>query len=467
MSLRIRLALALALLVAASVVAVTATNYLQTSDRLRDDVDAQLRSDSRPLLPAADPDGVILTQLCLELAAQEGAIQGYAASVSDALNTSLQCIDAGGTVTGHTGSVNLPVTGADRRLEPSKPVLNTRRFRGDEYRTVTIPGVDGGTVRIIRSLGPTEATLASIRNRSALIGLGVILFAALMGWLIAQRTTRPMERLTSAAEDVAVTGRLDHPVPSDAHGEVGRLARAFTTMLRALDQSHAQQQRLVQDASHELRTPLTSLRTNLDTLRRHAELDPAVRERVLADLDSELRELGDLATELVQLTVDAHPSEPELPISLDELVLRVATRTARRTGRDIRVDSSPTTVTARPEALTRAIGNLLDNACKFSPEGTPIEVEVRAGCIEVRDHGPGIDIHDLPFVFDRFFRAVDARGLPGSGLGLSIARTIVEGSGGRIYAENDPGGGARISIVLPTTEEAAAETPLPSRAHTS
>jgi two-component system sensor histidine kinase MprB len=284
---------------------------------------------------------------------------------------------------------------------------------------------------------------------------------------VAQRSTRPIRRLTSASEDIAETGQLEHPVPSDGQGEVGRLAQAFATMLHALDESQSRQQRLVQDASHELRTPLTSLRTNLDTLRKHPELDPEMRERILADLDSELKELGDLATELVLLTVDTHPSEPEVPLQLDELVERLADRTRRRTGREIRVDASPTSVMARPEALTRAIGNLFDNAVKFSPEGSSIDVAVRAGSVEVRDHGPGIDPKDLPYVFDRFFRSIDARGLPGSGLGLAIARTIVESSGGRIYAENDPDGGARISMVLPTVDTAEADAPVPSRASSS
>jgi len=284
-----------------------------------------------------------------------------------------------------------------------------------------------------------------------LIGLGVIALAALGGWVIASRTARPIVRLTSAAEDVATSGRLDHPVPTNRRGEVGRLARAFASMLHALDQSTAQQQRLVQDASHELRTPLTSLRTNLDTLRRHAELDPEVRDRVLADLDSELQELGDLANELVQLTVDARSTEHEEPVQLDRLARAAVERASRRSGREIRVTAAPTTVIARPAALARAVGNLLDNAAKFSPDDTPIEVKVSSGCIEVRDHGPGIDPSDLPFVFDRFYRAVDARNLPGSGLGLSIARAGIDASGGRVYAENDPGGGAKFTVVLPTT----------------
>lgn len=453
MSLRLRFALALALLAATSVVAVATTNYLQTSDRLHEELDAQLRSDARPLLPESDPEGLLVAQVCTALATNEGGpLSGYVARVSDQLRNSLQCISADGTVVGRTGSVNLPVDAADLRGR-SFPNLRTEKFRGERYRTIIIPGPEDGTVRITRSLAGTEDVLASIRERSVFIGLGVIALAALGGWLIARRTSRPIIRLTAAAEEVAATGRLDHPVPPSGSGEVGRLARAFKSMLRALEESHAQQQRLVQDASHELRTPITSLRTNIDTLRRHAGLEPAMRERVLADLDSELHELGSLTNELVHLTIDAHSDEPEVSVALHELVERVATRASHRSGREIVVQASPTSVTGRPDALSRAISNLLDNATKFSPEGSKIEVAVHAGCVEVRDHGPGIDPHDLPFVFDRFFRSVDARGLPGSGLGLSIAQAVVEASGGRIYAENVPDGGAKLTIVLPTTDE--------------
>ena len=274
-------------------------------------------------------------------------MSGYAARVSAQLGNSLQCIDGDGNVTGRTGKVNLPVTAADQRGSRAEPVLVTRHHRGESYRTITIPGSGDGIVRITRSLARTNDLLASIRERSVLIGLGVMALAALCGWLIASRTARPIVRLTAAAEEVATTGRLDHPVPATGRGEVGRLTRAFTSMLHALRQSSAQQQRLVQDASHELRTPLTSLRTNLDTLRRHTELDPELRERVMADLDSELQELGALANELVQLTVDTRSAEPEAPVQLDRLAKIAAERAIRRSGRTVTVTATPTTVIAR------------------------------------------------------------------------------------------------------------------------
>jgi two-component system sensor histidine kinase MprB len=268
---------------------------------------------------------------------------------------------------------------------------------------------------------------------------------------------RPVERLTTVAERVAATGELAAPVSSKRRDEVGRLARAFSSMLTALNESRNQQQRLVEDASHELRTPLTSLRTNIDTLRRHEDLDPEMRARILEGLDTEMRALGALTDELVELTVGARADEPAEALDLEQLVERAAHLVGQRSGRTIDVDATPSTVVARPAALLRAVVNMLDNAVKFSPPATPIEVVTSDGRVEVRDHGPGIDADDLPFVFDRFYRAVGARSLPGSGLGLSIVRTVAEESGGTVAAGN-LASGAFITMQLPTAGPPAASS---------
>jgi two-component system sensor histidine kinase MprB len=113
------------------------------------------------------------------------------------------------------------------------------------------------------------------------------------------------------------------------------------------------------------------------------------------------------------------------------------------------VAGAQVTVPGRPEQVLRAVGNLLDNAVKFSPAGSPVEVTVGPDRIEVRDNGPGIDPADLPRVFDRFYRAPAARAVPGSGLGLAIVREIVREWGGTVRAANHPDGGAVVSIGLP------------------
>ena len=161
MSLRLRLAIALAMLAAVSVIAVATTNYLQTSDRLHKELDAQIQADARPLLPESDPTGFLAAQMCFALATNADApFTGYAIRVSAQLGNSLQCIDANGKVTGRTGEVNLPVTEADIQRDISSSVLATRTFRDHRYRTVTIPADDNGKIRIIRNLAPTENVLA-------------------------------------------------------------------------------------------------------------------------------------------------------------------------------------------------------------------------------------------------------------------------------------------------------------------
>jgi two-component system sensor histidine kinase MprB len=114
-------------------------------------------------------------------------------------------------------------------------------------------------------------------------------------------------------------------------------------------------------------------------------------------------------------------------------------------------------VRAAPARLDRAIANLLDNACKWGGANGPIEVEVGEGRLQVRDHGPGIADEDLPRVFDRFYRAPGARGMPGSGLGLAIVRHFAETHGGSVHAASDPAGGARLTLELPALTMTAAD----------
>jgi two-component system sensor histidine kinase MprB len=274
---------------------------------------------------------------------------------------------------------------------------------------------------------------------------------ALAGWLIARKATKPLVQLTDAAEEVASSGRLDVDVPPAGNDEPGRLARAFATMLAALGQSRDQQQQLVQDAGHELRTPLTSLRTNVETLRRYENLPEPTRQAILSDLEIETRELGTLVDELVQLATDTYDDEPEQIVALDHVVDRVAERVRRRTGRTVTVTvaTTPCSVVGKPRDLARAIGNLVDNAAKFSEAPTPVEVTVDRSTVVVRDHGPGIPEADLPHVFTRFYRSPEARSKPGSGLGLSIVDQTARAHEGSVTVANAPDGGAVFTFALP------------------
>ena len=175
------------------------------------------------------------------------------------------------------------------------------------------------------------------------------------------------------------------------------------------------QRQLVADASHELRTPLTSLRTNIEVLSSDA-LPAEDRKRLLQDVVAQLGELTVLVTDLVDLARGDEPALVAEDVRLDMLVADAVER-ARRHAPDkvFFAELDPSLVKGVPARLDRAVSNLLDNAAKWSPPGGQVEVRVRDGELSVRDHGPGIDEADLPYVFDRFYRATAARGLPGPG----------------------------------------------------
>jgi two-component system sensor histidine kinase MprB len=227
-------------------------------------------------------------------------------------------------------------------------------------------------------------------------------------------------------------------------------------MLAELDRSVSAQRRLVADASHELRTPLTSLRTNIEVLAGGNGLAPDDRERLLRDVVAQLGELGVLVGNLVDLARDEEPDTGAGEVRLDELVAE-ATERARRNapGKRFTLAAEPCEVHGVADRLERAVGNLLDNAAKWSLPGGEIEVRVRDGEVSVRDHGPGIDAADLPHVFDRFYRAPSARGMPGSGLGLAIVSQVADAHGGSVEAGAAAGGGAVVTLHLPATRPAA------------
>ena len=221
-------------------------------------------------------------------------------------------------------------------------------------------------------------------------------------------------------------------------------------MLGALDESQRAQRQLVADASHELRTPLTSLRTNIEVLARRSDLEPAKRAALLADLTGQLEEMSVLVTDLVEVAADGRPELEASEVQLDAVAQDAVTRAQRLAPQiTFRTDLQESIVHGVPSRLERAIGNLLDNAVKWSEPGSVVELRVAGGEVVVRDHGPGIDAADLPHVFDRFYRAASARALPGSGLGLAIVRQVASEHGGSVTIESPPGGGTLVRLTLP------------------
>jgi len=444
-SLRLKLVLALTLLSVCATTAIGVASYRSTERQLEGAVDSSLDNAARQMLegPAmGDPDGD---------GDDHGHNNGYnrPRSFEQVL---LQRIDARGMVLIAPPSGELPVSDTDLAVAASTDPTARERYDinldGEPFRVLTI-NYQGGAVQLARSLEESHESLESILDSTLLAVLVVALMSAMLGWLVARQVTRRLSRLTVAAGEVATTGRLDVTVPTDGRDETGQLGRAFSGMLSALHTSKQEQHQLVQDASHELRTPLTSLRTNVSVLRRRfGSLDDNSREQLLADLDSETRELTDLVNELVELATDRRDDELVQPVRLGDPVERAAARSRRRFGRDVVVTADESTVEGRPNALERAVQNLIDNACKFAPEG-PVEVTIVDGLVIVRDHGPGLTEADVPHLFDRFYRSVEMRSKPGSGLGLAIVKSVVEAHGGAVFARNASDGGAELGFEVP------------------
>ena len=369
----------------------------------------------------------------------------------------------------------LPVTPADVAVADGR----ARRHRSDvsadgvRLRVLTVPVAPAGALMVASPLDEVDANVAGLRNALAVVAVIGVAGAGLLGFLVAGRAIRPVRRLTDAARSVAQTQDLDHPIELERDDELGELARSFNAMLEALALSRAQQHRLVADAGHELRTPLTSIRTNIELLARGEQaaarsspdapgdgavvaLDSDERRQMLDDVQFELDQLTELVNELVELATDQRSQgEPERA-DLAELAASVVNRHRRRTEAEFVTAFETCEVVVNAALVERAIGNLVDNALKWSPPGEPIEISVaavgREAHVRVRDHGPGIPAALRETVFERFYRAPEARAQPGSGLGLSIVDYAARSHSGSASVIDTDGGGTTVELRFPLAE---------------
>ena len=348
------------------------------------------------------------------------------------------------------GNLVIPVTGRAAKLAASGQsayYYSNVTIQNSRFRELVV-GVPGGALITVQPLDATDRALSRIKLWAFVIGGIGIAVAAALAALVATAALRPIRRLTAAAETVAATGDLSERVEADGGDELGRLATRFNGMLAALEESVGRQRRLVADASHELRTPLTAARTNVDLVREGKLPEDEVR-RALDEASVELDSLTSLVADLVELARGEERKLRVEEVQLDDLVTSAVERARSRWPEATFVTSlSPGQVRVDPVLVERAVGNLLDNAAKYSPAGAPIEVTVRDGSVVVADHGPGIAEEDLPRVFDRFYRSAAARSKPGAGLGLAIVREAAEAHGGTATVENGSTG-ARFRLTLP------------------
>ncbi|HEX8230744.1 MAG TPA: ATP-binding protein [Chloroflexia bacterium] len=329
----------------------------------------------------------------------------------------------------------------------------------------------------VASLEGADAVLNQLR---LYVVLGILIgtvAGVLAGLALTRVVLRPLDRISRTAEAISA-GDLDRRIRLPAgRNEVARLGHAFDSMVERLASALEAQRRFVADASHELRTPLTSLEGLSEMLLIGADRgDTRVVQRTVRSMHGELRRLGRLVADLLTLsrldstapTISFKPVSPcPLLAGLVEQMTPVAE--AKEVRLSLRCEASVETALLRadPDRLKQVLLNLLDNALRYTPEQG--EVRVRASTdatgrrllIEVQDTGQGITPEDLPHVFDRFYRGdlSRARATGNTGLGLSIARAIVERHGGSISVQSSPGEGATFSIVLPMTRAQTAPEP--------
>lgn len=347
--------------------------------------------------------------------------------------------------------------------------IDTVTYNGEPYRVITQTGIYDeypAAIQIGRPLSDIDHTLSTLGLILWLVGLSGIAIAVGLGYLLGREALKPVASLTEAAEYVAATQDLSSTIEVHSNDELGRLATSFNSMLVALAASREQQAQLISDAGHELRTPLTSLRTNIELLMRRPDMPTGDREEMFADVEAQLQELTNLIGDLVDLARQEEVQTEPIEVRLDNIVASAVERARRRApGLDFDVHLTPGSIKAQAPLLERAVLNVLDNAVKWSPARSTVEVWLQRGSIwtlDVHDHGPGIAAEDLPHVFDRFYRATTARAMPGSGLGLAIVRQVIENHGGRVTASVPPEGGTVIHIELPIVaeDEASADGPV-------
>lgn len=301
-----------------------------------------------------------------------------------------------------------------------------------------------------------EQTFVNGLSRGILLGaLVAFILAALVSLAVAYYLTRPIERLTDAANALA-QGNLDHRVDIGGSDEVVGLGDAFNDMAASLEESEALRRRLVADVAHEIRNPIASLRAQIEGI---AEGVLPADAQHIESLAEDATYLSRLVSDLQELSAaDAGALRYEMGLlDLSTLACAEVESARMRSSEDVHVTCTapvPVMVQGDEGRLRQVLRNLLDNAIRHTDAGDiSVVCEAAEGLarVAVNDTGEGIPQEDLPFVFERFYRADSARARQtgGSGIGLAVSRRIVEDHGGRVFARNRESGGAGVGFTLP------------------
>lgn len=368
---------------------------------------------------------------------------------------------------GNLSETEIPFSDAGREAVLAGGVwTEITRVEGDRLLIHSEPITRDGAVveiaQVARSLTDRDLSLDALK-RNLLVGGSIVVIAAFgIGWLLSGLVLQPIGRITRTARTIGAnrdfSRRVEFVGPND---EVGQLAVTFNNMLtelqaayRQLEQALQMQRRFVADVSHELRTPLTTIRGNIELLRRVPPINAEDQPAVITDIVEETQRLIRLVNDLLLLErSDAGQHLRSEPVSVESLVQEVSHQMSLlHPDRPIRcTNGHDGIISGDPDALKQVLLILLDNAFTHGTGKVTIETQASAHQIgiSIRDAGRGIDPAVLPHIFERFYRGEEARTKPGTGLGLPIARTLIEAQGGTIRAASTAGQGSTFTIWMP------------------
>jgi two-component system, OmpR family, sensor kinase len=477
--LRIKLIAAVLAMVALALIAVSVASVSAMRGYLLDKTDRQLTGMARVTARAISQPGPFQTK------------------VPVAGQFVIQVRDAGGKIVANSARS----VWRDSEPEPAVPqnpawlaahtteAVTVGAQSGDNRWRVHIEPIADGYVVVGTDLQDVARTAGRLVGVEIVVGSIVLVLVAGLGVAIVRASLRPLVNIEHTAEAIAV-GDLSRRVPdSDPRTEVGRLGNALNGMLTQIEtafraqteseatarESEERMRRFVADASHELRTPLSVIRGFAEYYRQRSDVPPDELDRLIGRVEDEATRMGVLVDDLLMLArLDQQRPLARRPVDLLALGAD-AVHDARVVdgGREITLSvrsGSAFIVTGDEVRLRQVIGNLVGNALRHTPAGTPVEVVIRAGLlagspaaiIEVVDSGPGMPAEQAKRVFERFYRADPARSRGGTGLGLAIVAGLVEAHGGTVEVDTAPGEGATFRVTLPLDPDAVEADPVES-----
>ncbi|KXK15437.1 MAG: two-component sensor histidine kinase [Chloroflexi bacterium OLB14] len=358
------------------------------------------------------------------------------------------------------GGVNIPLDPIG--FQSDVPIYNDSIFQNAHFRVLSVALLLGnrevGILQVGVSLKVVDVTQDNLLSTMFVIAVAGILFASLGSWIVLGRALSPLATIGDTVDQINRADDLSRRIPlrGKSDDEVGYLALSLNQTLERLEKLFESQQRLLADVSHELRTPLTVIKGNVDLMRRIKITD----DDILNGIDDEVGRLNRLVGGLLLL---AQAESGELALSfgqveLDLLLTEVFTEVRVLAGNKVKVhlnDIDEVIVYGDRDRLKQVLLNLIANAIQYTPPGGEVFLslsKIASQCrLIVRDTGAGIPADDLPHIFDRFYRAEKSRTRSkssGFGLGLSIAKWIIERHGGQIKVESKEGEGTTFAIWL-------------------